>query len=99
MVVLRSAALLLAIGLALSACQVGRSEQPVATSSQAAPVKPAAGPAAMPAPAPRVAALPPVNEAPSQLLGPDRDGVRALLGTPARHPRGAPAGDRPYAGA
>src|SRR3546814_6917860 len=91
MVVLRSAALLLAIGLALSACQVGRSEQPVATSSQAAPVKPAAGPAAMPAPAPRVAALPPVNDDPAQLLGLDRDGVSALLGTPDLISREAPA--------
>src|SRR3546814_9329074 len=98
MVVLRSAALLLAIGLALSACQVGRSEQPVATSSQAAPVKPAAGPAAMPAPAPRVAALPPVNDDPAQLLGLDRDAVSALLGPPDLIRREAPAEIWQYVG-
>src|SRR3546814_1742826 len=52
----------------------------------------------MPAPAPRVAALPPVNDDPAQLLGLDRDGVSALLGTPDLIRREAPAEIWQYVG-
>ena len=89
---LRSTLLLLAAGLALSACQTGRGEPPVATPAQAAAVTPAAAPIpAAPAPAPQVAALPPVDDDPARLMGLDRDGVSALLGTPDLVRREAPA--------
>src|SRR3546814_10301949 len=52
----------------------------------------------MPAPAPRVAALPPVKDDPAQLLGLDRDGVSALLGTPDLIRREAPAEIWQYVG-
>jgi hypothetical protein len=96
---LRSTLLLLAAGLALSACQTGRSEPPVATPAQAAAVTPAAAPVpATPAPVPQVAALPPVNDDPAQLMGLDRDGVSALLGTPYLVRREAPAEIWQYVG-
>lgn len=87
---LRSAFLLLAAGLALSACQTGRTTSPTTASSvSAAPVQPAAAPA--PARAPQQAALPPIDDDPARLLGLDRDGVSALLGTPGLVRREAPA--------
>jgi len=90
----RSALLLLAAGLALSACQTGRTPPPTTTSAvSATPVQPAAAPAPAPAPvsAPQQAALPPIDDDPAQLMGLDRDGVGALLGTPDLVRREAPA--------
>lgn len=96
---LRSALLLLAAGLALSACQTGRSEPPAATPAQAAAVTPAAVPSpAVVAPAPQVAALPPIDDDPAQLMGLDRDGLNALLGTPDLIRRDAPAEIWQYVG-
>jgi hypothetical protein len=87
--VLRSTCCLLAAGLALSACQTGRSAPPVATAPQAAAAAPQ--PAPLPAPAPKVAALPPINDDPAQLMGLDRSGVNSLLGNPDLIRREAPA--------
>jgi hypothetical protein len=102
---LRSTLLLAAAGLALSACQTGRGESPVTTPAQAAaPAATAPAPAlAMtpapePIPQPQVAALPPVNDDPAQLMGLDRDGVSALLGTPDLIRREAPAEIWQYVG-
>jgi hypothetical protein len=94
--VLRSTALLLVAAVALSACQIGRGEPPVATPAQAAAVTPAAPTPA--APAPRVAALPPINDDPAQLMGLDRGGVGALLGAPDLVRREAPAEIWQYVG-
>jgi len=89
---LRSTLLLLAAGLALSACQTGRTPPPATTSAvSAAPAQPAAAPASAPARAPQQAALPPIDDDPAQLMGLDRDGVGALLGTPNLVRREAPA--------
>src|SRR5690606_9948417 len=72
MAALRTTTLLLAAGVALSACQTGRSTPPVATPAQAA-VTPAVTPvAATTVPVPQVAALPPVDDDPDKLLGLDR---------------------------
>lgn len=91
MAALRTTTLLLAAGVALSACQTGRSTPPVATPAQAA-VTPAVTPvAAATVPVPQVAALPPVDDDPDKLLGLDRDGLGALLGTPDLIRREAPA--------
>ena len=91
MSVLRSTLTLLGLALALSACQLNRSPAPVTTPAEAT-VTPAAKPAVTaPAAAPQVAALPPVNDDPARLLGLDRDGVSALLGSPNLVRRDAPA--------
>ena len=95
--VLRSGSLLIAAGLVLSACQTGRNEAPVATPAQAAAPAAQTQPVA-PAPAPRVAALPPVNDDPAQLMGLDRNGVNALLGSPDLIRREAPAEIWQYVG-
>src|SRR5512138_285241 len=90
MATLRSLPLLLAAGLALSACQTGRTTPPATTASApASPVQPAAAPA--PARAPQQAALPPIHDDPAQLMGLDRDGVAGLLGAPDLVRREAPA--------
>lgn len=87
--VLRSTCCLLAAGLALSACQTGRSDAPVTTAPQAtATPEPAPAPAA---PAPQVSALPPIDDDPAQLMGLTRSGVNALLGNPDLIRRDAPA--------
>jgi hypothetical protein len=97
--ILRGGSFLVVAGLALSACQTGRSEPPAATSGQAAAAAPAAAPMPVaPAPAPKMAALPPVNDDPAQLMGLDRDGVNALLGTPDLIRREAPAEIWQYVG-
>lgn len=84
--------LLLATGLALSACQTARTAPPAPSPSLAtAAVQPAAAPATRPARAPQEAALPPIDDDPAQLLGLDRDGVASLLGTPDLVRREAPA--------
>ena len=88
MKVLRSSGALLLAGLALSACQTGRNEPPVATAPQATV---AAEPAPAPASTSRVAALPPIDDDPAQLMGLDRSGVNALLGDPDLIRRDAPA--------
>ena len=88
---LRSIVILLAAGLALSACQTGRNGQPAVTPAAAA-VTPAADPAAAePGVQPQVAALPPVDDNPARLMGLDRDGLTAVLGEPALIRREAPA--------
>lgn len=90
MATLRSLLLLIAAGLALSACQTGRTAPPATTASAAtATVQPAAAPAT--APAPQQAALPPIDDDPAQLMGLDRQGVAGLLGTPDLVRREAPA--------
>ena len=91
MAAVRSILLVLAAGLALSACQTGRSAPPVLTPAQATVTPTAAPVAAVTAPAPRVAALPPVDDDPNKLLGLNRDGLSALLGTPDLIRRDAPA--------
>ena len=89
---LRSVLLLLAAGLALSACQTGRTPPPTTTASApAAPVQPAAATAPAPVRAPQQAALPPVDDDPVRLMGLDRDGVSAVLGAPDLVRREAPA--------
>ena len=89
---LHSALLLLAAGLALSACQTGRTPPPATTASaSAAPVQPAVAPATAPSRAPQQAALPPIHDDPAQLMGLDRDGVAGLLGAPDLVRREAPA--------
>ena len=98
MTTVRTTFLLLAAALALSACQTGRGEPPVATPAQAA-VTPAAAPiAAVTAPASQVAALPPIDDDPDKLLGLDRDGLSARLGTPDLIRREAPAEIWQYVG-
>ena len=87
----RSSLALLLAALALSACQTGRQGAP--TTSAAAPVPPAAvvTPAA---PAPQLAVIPPqpaINDDPNQLMGLDRGGLAALLGSPDLVRREAPA--------
>jgi len=101
---LRTVSVLVAAGLALSACQTGRTTAPVTTTpatTTATPApqpEPAAPVSPMPAPAPKVAALPPINDDPAQLMGLDRDGVSALLGTPDLIRREAPAEIWQYVG-
>jgi hypothetical protein len=92
--ILRGGSVLVVAGLALSACQTGRSEPPAATPGQVA----AAPMPVAPAPVPKVAALPPVDDDPAQLMGLDRDGVNALLGTPDLIRREAPAEIWQYVG-
>jgi hypothetical protein len=87
---LRSALALLAIGLALGACQTGRGEPPAVVPAQAAVVMPAVAPAVA-EPAPQAAALPPIDDDPAQIMGLDRDGLSNLLGTPDLIRREAPA--------
>jgi hypothetical protein len=87
----RSAAILLCAGLALSACQTGRPGQPVAGPAEAEAATLAAAPTPTPAPESQVAALPPVDDDPDQLMGLNRDGLTAALGAPALIRREAPA--------
>ena len=87
----RSAAILLCAGLALSACQTGRTGQPVTAPTDAEAVTPAAAPAPGPIPESQVAAVAPVDDDPDQLMGLDRDGLTAVLGTPTLIRREAPA--------
>jgi hypothetical protein len=89
--VLRSTCGLLNAGLALAACQTGRNEPPVATAPQAAAPAAAPLPAPAPAPPPQVAALPPIDDDPAQLMGLTRSGVSSLLGDPDLIRREAPA--------
>ncbi|MGD1880505.1 MAG: hypothetical protein ACFB13_23765 [Kiloniellaceae bacterium] len=88
---LRSAVFLAIAGLALSACQTGRTPGPTTTPADAA----APAPDVVPEPAPTVAALPPalppIDDDPRQLMGLDRDGLAAVLGTPDLIRREAPA--------
>lgn len=88
---LRSTCCLLLAGLALTACQTGRNEPPVATAPQATAPAPAPLAITTPTPAPQVAALPPINDDPAQLMGLDRSGVNSLLGNPDLIRREAPA--------
>ncbi len=92
--ILRSAPVLLFAALAVSACQTARNAPP-ATTAQATPTaEPAPAAPVVPAPAPQVtlrAPEPPLNDDPRQLIGLDRSGVAALLGTPALIRREAPA--------
>ncbi|MEQ9609387.1 MAG: hypothetical protein RLN99_17145 [Kiloniellaceae bacterium] len=85
----RSAAILLCAGLALSACQTGRPGQPVTGPAEAEAVPPAAVPA--PAPTTQVATQPPGDDDPHQLMGLNRDGLTAVLGAPTLVRREAPA--------
>lgn len=91
----RSGLFLLFAAQALSACQTV-SKQPQATAPvEAPPAETAVMPdPAPPAPAPQEAALPPappINDDPNQLLGLDRGGVTALLGSPDLIRRESPA--------
>jgi hypothetical protein len=86
---LRTTVFLLFAGLALSACQTGRSGQPVVATAEAEAVP--AAPQAVPAPEPQVAALPPVDDNPAHLMDLDRDGLTAVLGAPDLIRREAPA--------
>lgn len=97
--ILRIGSMLVVAGLALSACQTGRNDPPAATPAQAAAVTLAAEPQPVaPAPATGIAALPPVDDDPAQLMGLDRNGVNALLGTPDLIRREAPAEIWQYVG-
>jgi hypothetical protein len=93
--VLRSACALGLAALALSACQTGRPTAPVTTVSPN--TAPASAPASTPlaaAPAPQAAARPlqpAVNDDPDRLMGLDRDGLAAVLGSPSLIRREAPA--------
>ena len=58
-----------------------------------AAVTPAAAPAPAPAPESQVAALPPVDDNPDQLMGLNRNGLTAVLGAPAA---GGAAGEQGY---
>lgn len=98
MSVLRSTVSLFGLALVLSACQLNRSPAPVTTPAETT-VTPAARPAAAaPAAQPQVAALPPVNDDPAQLLGLDRAGLSALLGEPNLVRKDAPAEIWQYVG-
>jgi len=95
---LRTGSLLLCTALAVSACQTAGTTPPTATApapAQPAPQpQPQAAQQAAPAPAPQVtlrAPEPPINDDPRQLIGLDRSGVTALLGSPALIRREAPA--------
>src|SRR5690606_34799342 len=85
-----SALTLLVAGLALGACQTGRGEPPAAVSAQAVAVTPAVE-LAVAEPVPQVAARPPINDDPAQLMGLDRDGLSNLLGAPDLVRRETPA--------
>ena len=87
--VFRSIVVLSLATLALAACQTGRPGQPV--TSRPEPVTPAPAPAPAPTPAPQQASLPPVDDNPTRLMGLDRAGLTAVLGTPNLVRREAPA--------
>ncbi|MEQ8357409.1 MAG: hypothetical protein RH942_17880 [Kiloniellaceae bacterium] len=88
----RSGAVLLLAAFTMSACQTLQSQTPAVTPAPAEAVTPA--PVADAEPAPQTAALPPqqpINDDPVQLLGLNRSGVAALLGSPDLIRREAPA--------
>mgnify|MGYP000300744794 CR=1 FL=1 len=93
---LRTGFLLLATTLAVSACQTAGTPPPVATATtqKTAPQSAAEAAPVAPEPAPQVTLRrpePPINDDPRQLIGLDRGGVTALLGSPALIRREAPA--------